>query len=195
MSISIVQVGPEDLAEYSRVPIAFKVESVLRAERADGGLGGITLVEEEVPRPYVKDYDDSPGGGPERWSKRFDVANWGFFIGYDGNSAVSGATVVYDAPGVRMLAGRRDLAILWDIRVIPQRRRSGSGTLIFNHAARWARERGARQLKIETQNVNVPACRFYLHMGCSLGEINLHAYANDPSVAHEAMLVWYLDLH
>ena len=49
-------------------------------------------------------------------------------------------------------------------------------------------------MKIETQNVNVPACRFYAQQGCHLGAILRYGYAGCPEVAHEAMLLWYLDL-
>jgi hypothetical protein len=49
-------------------------------------------------------------------------------------------------------------------------------------------------MKVETQNVNVPACRFYAAMGCTLGAVNLHAYAGHPKVGHEVMLLWYYDL-
>ena len=66
--------------------------------------------------------------------------------------------------------------------------------MLFRHAADWTRCKGFRLLKIETQNINLPACRFYLKQGCRLGEINRYAYATDPEVAHEVMLVWYLDL-
>jgi hypothetical protein len=31
-------------------------------------------------------------------------------------------------------------------------------------------------------------------MGCELGVIHRHGYAGHPKVAHEAMLLWYLDL-
>ena len=194
MALSIVEAGKESLGEYSEVPIAFEVKSVLRTERARRGLGGLTLTEAPLDQPYVKDYDDSPEGGPLRWAEKFDLSNWGIFIGYDGTSPVCGATVAFDTPGVHMLAGRRDLAVLWDIRVLPGMRRSGIGAKIFARAADWGRGRGAVQMKIETQNINVPACRFYRSQGCALGEINLHAYANDPLAAHETMLVWYLDL-
>lgn len=195
MALSIVQVGCGDLAEYSRISIAFEVKSILRVEDSEGGLGGLILREEPIAEPYIKDYDGYDEGGPERWPRRFDVTNWGFFIGYMKGSPVCAAAVAYDTPRVDMLAGRRDLAVLWDIRVEPGARRSGLGTDLFAYAARWARRRGARQMKIETQNTNVPACRFYRRMGCRLCEINLCAYAADTRVAHEAMLVWYLDLH
>ena len=49
-------------------------------------------------------------------------------------------------------------------------------------------------MKVETQNVNVPACRFYQRMGCRLDEIRRFGYAGVPAVAEEVMLNWYLDL-
>jgi len=91
-----------------------------------------------------------------------------------------------------MLEGRRDLAVLWDIRSSPAYR--GVGIPLFRHAGNWAKKKGCSQLKVETQNVNVPACRFYLRMGCQLGEIRLFGYAAAPKVRHEIMLNWYLDL-
>ncbi len=194
MALSIIEVGRQGLREYSSVSIAFEVKTVLRVERVRGGMGGIRLTEEVLTRPYTKDYDGSEEGGPERWTDRFDLANWGIFIGRENASPVCAAAVAYDTPGVHMLGGRRDLAVLWDMRVVPGRRRSGVGTAMFDHVLGWSRTRGAKQLKIETQNINVPACRFYRARGCRLGEIDMHAYAHDPRVAHEVMLVWYLDL-
>jgi streptothricin acetyltransferase len=49
-------------------------------------------------------------------------------------------------------------------------------------------------IKVETQNVNVPACRFYQRMDCQWGEIRRFGYAAVPAVAQEVMLNWYLDL-
>ena len=102
--------------------------------------------------------------------------------------------MAFNTPGVHMLKGRKDLAVLWDIRVHPDFQRNGIGTKLFNYAAKWSREKGCRQLKIETQNVNVPACRFYAKQGCRLGVINRYAYAGHPKVGHEVMFIWYLEL-
>ena len=70
----------------------------------------------------------------------------------------------------------------------------GIGAALFARAANWARQRGCTQLKIETQNINVPACRFYAAQGCELGVIHRHAYAGHPQMADETMLIWYLRL-
>ncbi len=194
MGVKIDMVGPERLADYSQIPIAFEVTHHLTVELVGKGLGGIRLREAKVMPPYVKDYDASDDGGPDRWHERFDTAHFVIFLAVQDASSVGGATLVYDTPGLNILAGRKDIVVLWDIRVVPGCRRDGIGTKLFRHAADWARTRGFRLLKIETQNVNLPACRFYLKQGCRLGEINRHAYDADPEVAREVMLVWYLDL-
>ena len=87
-----------------------------------------------------------------------------------------------------MLDGRDDLAVLWDIRVAPEARRRGVGAALFSRALDWSRARGCSELKIETQNVNVGACRFYERCGCELRAIHQSAYATLPD---EMQLLWY----
>jgi GNAT superfamily N-acetyltransferase len=196
MEYRIEEIGANRIREYASIPIAFEVESIFVVNEANKGLGRLKLSEKEVAEPYTKDYD-SYDGGPQRWLKRFDVSNWGFFVVFDGDQPVAAATVAYDTEDVHMLEGRGDLAVLWDIRVHPDYTRQGIGSMLFNHAADWARSKGCSQLKIETQNVNVPACRFYFNQGCHLGQIHRYAYRApwaNPEVADEVMLVWYLDL-
>jgi GNAT superfamily N-acetyltransferase len=194
MAVEIRQVGPESLPRYGEIPIAFEVASVFRIDPVDGGLGGIRLREEKIAPTYVKDYDTLGDENPEGWPRHFEMRDWGIFLASDGPRLAGGAVVVCDAPDVQMLDGRRDLAVLWDIRVHPNFRGRGVGADLFRSAVGWARKRGCRQLKAETQNVNVPACRFYASQGCCLGEIHRHKYVGHPEVAHEVMLVWYLDL-
>ena len=194
-SIEIQEGGTDLLARYARVPIRFTVESVFRVETVDRGLGGLVMVEEKIASPYVKDYDSQgPDAGPLHWPRYFDVSRWRFFLATAGDRPLGGATLAMDTPGLNMLDNRRDLAVLWDIRVHPDARGSGIGARLFQRAADRARQLGYKQLKVETQNVNVAACRFYAGQGCTLGAIHRHAYAAFPNVAHEAMLLWYLDL-
>lgn len=192
MTIEIREVGADALEEYGRVPIRFRVESVLRVDEIDGGLGGLRLTEESVEEPYVKDYDAYDDEPPSRW-RRFDVSRWLFLMAFDGEEPVGAATVAYRSPKVNMLDGRDDLAVLWDFRVAPEYRGRGIGKRLFDRASQWAREKGCVQLKIETQNINVRACRFYAGRGCRLGAIDRYGYG-EPEIAHEVMLLWYLDL-
>ena len=194
MSVAFRTITPDDLALYSQVSSAFRVDSQLIVEPIDGGLGGLRLREEAIVSPYTKDYDTYDEGGPEGWRQQFDLDNWGFSLAAEGDRPVAAAAVAWRTPGVHMLANRADMAVLWDIRVDPAFRHQGIGRRIFWQAADWAREQGARLFKIETQNVNVRACRFYHRQGCRLGEIDCYGYAGVPPVAHEVMLIWYLGL-
>lgn len=190
----IRQIGADELDRYARIPIAFEVRSILRVEPVEGEFGGMRLVEEEVDPPYIKEYDLPGEDSPLNWAERFDLTNWGFLLAEGQEEVLGGAAIAYATPGVTMLEGRQDLTVLWDIRVQPEARREGIGRLLFRSAVDWARQRGCRQMKIETQNVNVPACRFYAAQGCELGAIHRYAYSGHPQVGHETMLLWYLDL-
>jgi GNAT superfamily N-acetyltransferase len=192
MQIEIQEHGPEILPTYSEIPITFRVESALRLVVDGIGLGGFGLREEPVTEPWVKDYDTP--GRCVNWAIRFDVSRWGFLIAAEEERAVGGAVLAFDTQEVHMLDDRKDLAVLWDLRVRPEFRGRGIGSRLFARAVAWARDRRCAQLKVETQNVNVPACRFYASRGCHLGAIHRHAYAHDPAVADEVMLLWYLDL-
>ena len=194
MSIKIHEGNVELLEEYSQVSISYEVQYVFRVEPIDQGLGGIRLAEEKLPQSYLKDYDEHGEGDPRSWPEKFDIRNWGILVARVDGQTVGGAAVAFNTNGVNMLEGRRDLAVLWDIRVNPAWRGKGVGKALLQHSAGWARQRGCRQLKIETQNVNVPACHFYASQGCELGVIHRYGYAGHPTVGHEVMLIWYLPL-
>jgi GNAT superfamily N-acetyltransferase len=81
--------------------------------------------------------------------------------------------------------------VLWDLRVAPRSRGQGIGAGLFHAAERWAVTRGACWLKGETQDINVPACRFYASQGCALGALNRFAYG---PLSDEVQLLWYKKL-
>lgn len=195
MCVTVDEVGVDQLARYAEIPIAFEVRSELRVVPVPGECSGLLLKEHRVEPAYIKDYDGhGEDENPAAWPRRFNVAAWAFFLASTGGRPVGGAAVAFGTPEVHMLEGRLDLAVLWDIRVRPEFRRQGVGTRLFQRAVEWAKARGCAQLKVETQNVNVPACRFYMSRGCHLGAIHRYAYAGCAAVAHEVMLLWYLDL-
>jgi len=188
MRVEVSEEPITSLAEYAAVPIAFEVAAVFDVE--DRGGGGYSLAERALDAPYVKDYD-ADGEAPARWPTLFDVSNWGLLAARAEGRRIGGAAVAFDTPGLDMLEGRRDLAVLWDIRVSPESRGRGVGSALFGAAEAWAKARGCRVLKVETQNVNVEACRFYMRQGCVLGAVNPSAYAGLPG---EIQLLWYKEL-
>ncbi|MBO0886525.1 MAG: GNAT family N-acetyltransferase [Acidimicrobiales bacterium] len=187
MELRIQEDSLDRLDEHARIPIAFMVQRILAVSTPDSGLGGVVLTEAAVETPWVKDYDAIKGEGPTRWPKRFDTSSWGLIAAHEGVDRVGGAVIAFDSPEVHMLGGRSDTAALWDLRVRPDARRSGIGSALFLAVESWCRQRGCHILTVETQNINLPACRFYVRMGCSLGSINRHAYPDFPD---ETQLVW-----
>lgn len=187
--ITVREESPADLQEHERIPIAFEVRRVLEVE-GHGDVGEARLHEREIERPYVKDYDVD-GGSPTRSTAPFDLAHWALLVARAGGRRVGGALLAFDTPGVDMLEGRRDLAVVWDLRVDPGRRRSGVGTALWRAAVGWAARHGCRHLKVETQDVNVPACRFYEKQGCRLLRVVPGAYPDHP---HETQCLWVADV-
>jgi ribosomal protein S18 acetylase RimI-like enzyme len=188
--ISIVEESAEALPEYIRIPATFEVRSVFEVQPIDHGLGGLTLTEQRVDPPWIKNYDDL-GENPADWPTRWDTSKWGILSAYVDASRVGGCTIAYDTPSVHKLGDRKDIAVLWDIRIHPDFRGQGIGARLLDAAAAWTAQRHCLILTAETQNNNVPACRFYTKQGFTLGAVTRFAYAELPD---EVELVWYKEL-
>lgn len=188
MRVEVIEEPATALKEYATIPIAFEVTAVFDVAGGGDGPGKFVLTERRLDAPYVKDYDAIGGEDPTGWAARFDISNWGLLAARAGGRRVGGAAVAFDTPALDLLEGSRDLAVLWDIRVSPEARGRGVGSALFRAAEAWAGARGCRRLKVETQNINVPACRFYMRQGCVLGAVNPLAY---PGLPGEVQLLWY----
>jgi ribosomal protein S18 acetylase RimI-like enzyme len=191
MQIETHEISLDRIIEYFSIPISFTVERILNLKVSENHLSRFELVERIVDKPYIKDYDSIDGNSPMDWMGRFDMSNWGLLLAQIEGHAVGGAVVAWKTKDLFMLEGRDDLAVLWDIRVSPEMRGRGVGSALFEEAVKWSRARQCKLLKIETQNINVPACKFYLKMGCELGAINRYAYPDFPD---EIQLLWYKSL-
>jgi len=187
MDIDVEEESERALGQYASVPITFTVREVVDVAEVRSGSGRFVLRPRALEHPWVKNYDDDDGG-PERWGSRFDLSCWRFFAAHVAAERVGGAVVVFRAPDVDMLRGREDVALLWDIRVAPGMRGQGVGTSLLAAVQVWSAAHGAEWLEAETQNVNVPACRFYERMGFVLREVHPNAY---PGLPDEVQLLWY----
>ena len=187
VKIRVVEDPTAGLADYGTIPIAFQVTTVFDVLVRGTRQEEFELVRRQLAVPYMKDYDAIAGGHPTEWPKRFDLSNWGIFAAHAAGRRVGGAAVAFNTPDLEMLNGRSDIAALWDIRVAPDARGQGIGSALFNAAERWARARGCRELRIETQNINVAACRFYQRQGCVLVTADPSAY---PGLPDETQLIW-----
>lgn len=187
------QVDKTYFKQYDSIPMRVNVTSYYMVKKLNRGLGGFMIVETPV-EPYVKDFCLCEDESVTRWDKQFDISNWAFFMAFDGERPVGAATVASRTEEIKMLAGRNDLAVLWDIRVDGDYKGQGVGQILFDMATNWSREHNLVQMKIECQNNNVPAAKFYHKQGAILSMVDEYAYYNRPEFRHETQFIWYLDL-
>lgn len=182
MRVDISEEPVSALAEYAKISPAFCVERIFEFDEIGNDLAVSDRILDE---PYCKDYDTLKA--PVTWADRFDISNWGLLGAFVDCRRVGGAVIAFDSAGVEILEGRKDLAVLWDLRVEPDFRRRGIGAALFRAVEHWAALKGCTELRIETQNNNVPACRYYERQGCELRQINPDAY---PTLPREVQLIW-----
>jgi ribosomal protein S18 acetylase RimI-like enzyme len=191
MEFQISEESIATLSEHAEVSISFEYDRILALSVINDGLGGFAFQEHNLGVTQTKDYDAIESERPASWSDRFDVSKWGFVVARANGHRIGGAVIAFDTAGVEMLESRRDLAVLWDIRVDVAYRCHGIGASLYKAAEQWSAKRKCTQLKVETQNINLAACKFYVRQGCTLGAVNRLAYPNLP---HEIQMIWYKDL-
>ena len=177
--------------QYDRVSMNVDVQSEYRVERINNGLGGFVFEEIQV-KPYIKDL--SKYECATEYENNFDIANWRFYMAFDGDIPVGAMTVAGKTEGLNMLYGREDACVLWDIRVADAYKHNGIGEKLLNMGITDAKNDGYVQMIIECQNNNVPACRFYQKHGAVLSKIDMYAYYSEPEVRNEIQFVWYLNI-
>src|SRR5579863_1429186 len=174
------------LADHGTISIAFCVERIVDLTTLNRSPAA-RFADRHCPAPYIKDYDAITGNRPADWAERFASLCHTSISAYRGGERIGSAVVVVDSPTARLIDGDADVAVLWDLRVHPTSRGMGVGGALFKAAENWARARGCRQMKVETQDVNVPACRLYAKEGCRLESVEHGAYRELPS---EVRLIW-----
>lgn len=189
IKIKVHEMDQKLLDAYSKVSISFQVDSVYKVETKKNGLKGLEIVEESIDS-YIKEYD-TEGDNPSRLIKKFDVKNWRMVLAEDNNVVIGGAIIAHDTHGINMLEGKSDLAVLWDIRVDPAYRGYNIGSKIIGEVKKWAAGNQCNRLKIETQNINAKACRFYVKQGAELTGFNRHYYKDHPE---EIQFIWSIYL-
>lgn len=161
-------------------------------DKINNGLGGIIFKEVSIEK-YVRDF--AKHAKASKYKEKFDISNWAFFMAFDEEKPIGAITVVSRTDNVNMLHGRNDLSVLWDIRVSGTYKHQGIGQKLFDLVVEWSRKNGFRQMKIECQNNNVPACKFYYKQGAILSKIDEYAYYNDIDSRDEIQLIKQLVGH
>jgi ribosomal protein S18 acetylase RimI-like enzyme len=179
--IDLRQEPVADLREHAAIPSRFEAATVYDVSQSHSGF---ELVEREMSELYRKNYDAFED--PLTWPRTFNTAQWILLGAFAGAQRVGGAIVATATPGVDLLEGRSDLAVVWDLRVAPAYRRQSvaaalldfaqvaSGwhasipallaTLCFRCATPWSTPRWAAMSMISSWRRTSGASR--LHPGC-----------------------------
>jgi GNAT superfamily N-acetyltransferase len=187
MTVSIVRDAPARLIEYAHVSIGFAVDTVFDEPAVTALLRGDIAIPTTLDVPYWKDYDSYPGNRPTDWPHRFDVSRWIVLAAFADRDRVGGAVVIHDDSAIELLADCRACALLWDLRVAPTMRGRGIGSALLRSVEDVTARLGARSVRVETQQINVPACRFYAGHGFRLERAVREAYGDLPG---ETQLLW-----
>ena len=115
-------------------------------------------------------------------------------MAFDGEKPVGAVTLAGTTPNLYMLGGMKDACVLWDIRVDDKYKHQGIGQKLFDQVKKVAIADGYKKMIIESQNINVAACRFYRKQGAVIAKIDTNAYCSEPGLENEVQLIWTLEL-
>jgi len=74
--------------------------------------------------------------------------------------------------------------------VLESSRGKGIGTALLNKAKEWALQKGMKGFTLETQDVNLLACRFYLKNGFEIGAVDTLLYSNSKYKDEDAVFFY-----
>ncbi len=175
-----------DIPRLTEIDPSFSSKTVLRVQRTGGSYEvGWALHEVPLARPFNKgaayDFDATERRHIQQRLQRDDSLE----------------EVVVDRETERIVGvldmtveDWRHVAWVWNLMIDKKARGFGIGRRLVAHSIEWAQYRNLRAVMLETQTNNVPACKFYEHMGFQLVGINDAFYTNNDYQRDEIALFW-----
>ncbi len=182
--ITLRPLSADDIPNLPQIRPTYQSATVLDVERSGTGIEiGWRLVERELPHPFDKgtryDFNEKTQGEILARLVRPDDT-------YQRVAEHNGRLVALLDMEIQ---DWNNTALLWHIMIDLDYRGQGLGRRLWHRALDFARQAAVRAIIAETQNTNVPACKFYARMGCQLVGINETYYTND-GLQTEVALFW-----
>jgi len=132
-------------------------------------------------RLYQKAYHKSYPNDEEHYADYIGHPEKIVYFYYDGKAC---------AGQIRLRKNWNRYAFIEDIAVAAFHRGRGVGSKLIEKAREWAQAKGLLGFMLETQDVNLLACRFYHKLGFKIGGVDTMLYANFDN-ANERAVFWY----
>jgi streptothricin acetyltransferase len=175
MEITIQAFNAQNCGDLNRCDTAFTVDSMLVLHVQNGE---ISYTVAEMP-PYTKRY---PRSNIDVESMLQQEDNGIFFAYCDGQLA--GQMILFK--------NWNGYAYVDDLVVEGRFRRHGVGRRLIDQAIIWAKAHNFPGIMLETQHINVAACRFYERCGFVLGGFDRFLYRGIDPHSPEIALYWYM---
>ena len=128
--------------------------------------------------PYEKVYP----ADEEKWEDYIGNPDKTMFFYYEDNEC---------AGQIRLRKYWNNYCYIEDIAISQNHRKNGIGTKLIEKAVEWAKSKNLLGLMLETQDVNLLACRFYNKLGFKIGGVDTMLYTNFDN-ADEKAVFWYM---
>ena len=171
----IIELNNENLKDVNVTDNAFEVKSRIIPNIEDG-IFRYKL--EQIVKSYTKSY----GNDEFDYTTYIDNPEKIVYLAYTGNSP---------AGQIILRINWNKYAYIEDIRVGRDNRRTGIGTRLMEAAVNWAKKGNMPGIMLETQDINVPACKFYESCGFKLGGVDIYLYKGVTPEINEIALFWY----
>ena len=175
MQIIIREIDEAMLRDVNKCDATFTVDSKLFLSAENGVISYSVIIVEAYQKQYV-----------------FEEKDYRSYISNPDKT-------VYFAYVDGQLAGQIGVIKHWnayawidDFAVDVRFRRRRIGRAMMQRVADWAKARHLPGIMLETQDVNVPACRFYENFGFRLYGFDTYLYKGLNPTTDEIALYWYL---
>lgn len=172
--MKFVKMNRQNLADMDKANQPFEIIGKLKPAFAGGTW---TCTEELFERSYEKAYPN-------------DARDYGAYINDPGKAVFLAYSGDECAGQIVLKRDWNSYALIEDICVAKPARGQGIGAGLLQKAIEWAQNSELKGLAAETQDNNLPACRFYAKHGFVIGGVNTMLYRNFDT--DEFAVFWYL---